>query len=227
MFNAVPNRYDLVNHVITWGLDTRWRQKAARECVAAKPRRVLDLCCGTGDLAIDIAHMAGKDTEITGIDFSRPMLELAGEKAAKAGAGDRLNLVHGDATSLPFPDEQFDCIGISFAFRNLTYKNRLRESCLEEIRRVLAPDGRLIILESSQPQSPVIRFLFHLYLKLFVAPIGHRLSGNREAYRYLAESMRRYFGPEEVKALLLQKDFSEVTYQPLLLGAAGIYTVTP
>lgn len=226
MFTAVPPRYDLVNHVITWCLDNGWRRRAARECLASNPHRVLDICCGTGDLAIGISQLAEKDTEITGLDYSQPMLDIAADKAAAAGVDDNLSLVHGDAASLPFPGGHFDSVGISFAFRNLTYKNPLTEQYLAEILRVLIPGGRFVIVESSQPKSRLVRASFHLYLKLFVAPIGKWLSGNRGAYHYLAESARRFYGPREVKDLLLKAGFSDVSYKPLLLGAAGIYIVT-
>ena len=223
MFTAVPRRYDLVNHVITWCLDVRWRRKAASACLTNHPRKVLDLCCGTGDLAINLARLADRDTEVCGIDYSQPMLEIAAVKAKAAGLGENLSLVHGDVACLPFPDGYFDSIGISFAFRNLTYKNLLTEQYLNEIFRVLVPEGRFVIVESSQPKSRPIRKLFHLYLRWFVSRVGYWLSGNKGAYHYLAESASRFYGPDEVKDLLLSVGFKEVSYHPFLLGAAGIY----
>ena len=212
MFTAVPRRYDLVSHVITWGLDTGWRRRATRACLVDSPQRVLDICCGTGDLAVNLARMAGGNTTVTGLDYSQPMLDIAKEKAGKAGVSGKLSLVHGDVGSPPFPDGYFDSIGISFAFRNLTYKNPLTEKYLAEIRRVLAFGGRFVIAESSQPQNSLIRGLFHLYLRIFVANAGSWLSGNRGAYRYLAESARNYYGPTEVKDILIEAGFSKVTY---------------
>ena len=223
MFTAVPRRYDLVNHVITWYLDVRWRRRAASACLANNPKKVLDLCCGTGDLAINLARLADRDAEVNGIDYSQPMLEIATEKAKAAGLGDKVALVHGDVASLSFPDGYFDSIGISFAFRNLTYKNPLTDQYLAEILRVLAPEGRFVIVESSQPKSRLIRTLFHLYLRWFVFRMGHWLSGNRGAYQYLSESARRFYGPDEVESLLLSVGFKEVSHQSLMLGAAGIY----
>jgi demethylmenaquinone methyltransferase/2-methoxy-6-polyprenyl-1,4-benzoquinol methylase len=223
MFTAVPRRYDLVNHVITWCLDVRWRRQAALTCLANHPEKVLDLCCGTGDLTANLARLADRDTEVTGIDYSQPMLDIAAEKARAAGLDDKVSFIHGDVASLPFPDGYFDSIGISFAFRNLTYSNPLTAQYLAEMVRVLASDGRFVIVESSQPKSRLIRNLFHLYLRWFVSRVGHWLSGNRGAYRYLAESARRFYGPGEVKDLLLSVGFKGVSYHPLLLGAAGIY----
>ena len=223
MFTAVPRRYDLINHVITFGFDKWWRGKAARECLTSHPRKLLDLCCGTGDLAITISQLSGKNAELTGLDFSRPMLEIANKKAAVSDKGKNISFVYGDVASLPFPDGYFDCVGISFAFRNLTYKNPLTSRYLAEIWRVLGDGGRYVIVESSQPKSKLIRKLFHLYLRWFVARVGHWLSGNKGAYTYLAESASRFFSSEEVEEMLLEVGFREVSYHPLLFGAVGIH----
>ena len=226
LFTAVPPRYDLVNHAITLGLDNRWRLLAAGACLQAKPQRVLDLGCGTGDLSFSLALAAEPGIEITGLDYSRAMLKLAREKATRAGVGKTVNFIHGEATSLPFPDEYFDCVGISFAFRNLTYKNPVMLPHLSEVLRVLRPNGRYVIVESSQPGNRITRALFHLYLHAFVAPIGSLLSGQRQAYHYLAESASRFYSPEEISEMLYKRGFREVNYRSLLLGAAGIHIAT-
>jgi demethylmenaquinone methyltransferase/2-methoxy-6-polyprenyl-1,4-benzoquinol methylase len=221
MFTSLPRRYDLVNHVITLGLDTRWRRKAAKECLMGQPRRVLDLCCGTGDLAVNLAQLAGDEVTVTGIDYSQPMLEIAARKAA--GKGRDISFIYGDVAGLPFPDGCFDCIGISFAFRNLTYKNPLTQSYLAEIRRVLADGGRFVIVETGQPKSKMIRRVFRLYLRSFVYNVGYWISGNKGAYHYLVESASRFFTPEEVEDMLLSAGFRQVSFSPLTLGVAGIY----
>jgi demethylmenaquinone methyltransferase/2-methoxy-6-polyprenyl-1,4-benzoquinol methylase len=223
MFTAVPPRYDLVNRIITLGLDKRWRRLAAKACLEDKPQCILDLGCGTGDLTINIARLAGDNVAITGLDYSLPMLELAQQKANKTGIGQRVQFIHGEATQLPFPDGHFDCVGISFAFRNLTYKNQLGPPHLAEVKRVLKSGGRYVIVESSQPANRVIRTLFHFYLRVFVAPVGILLSGNKSAYRYLADSTSRFYSPREVKDILLAAGFCNVNYRPLLFGAAGIH----
>ena len=223
MFTAVPRRYDLINHVITLGLDKRWRWKAARECLTTHPRKVLDLCCGTGDLALNLAQLAGNNAELTGIDYSQPMLKIATKKAAASGRGRDISFIHGDVASLPFPDGYFDCVGISFAFRNLTYKNPLTRRYLAEVLRVLTVSGRYVIVETSQPKSKLIRKLFHLYLRWFVFRLGYVLSGNRGAYHYLAESATRFYTAGEVEDLLVSAGFCQVSFQPLFYGVAGIY----
>jgi demethylmenaquinone methyltransferase/2-methoxy-6-polyprenyl-1,4-benzoquinol methylase len=184
---------------------------------------VLDLCCGTGDLAIHLAQLADYDLELAGVDYSLPMLEIATRKAERSAGGRRVSFIHGDAASLPFPDGCFDCVGISFAFRNLTYKNPLAPSCLDEILRVLSSNGRFIIVESSQPKVRLIRKIFHLYLRWFVFRAGYLLSGNRGAYHYLAESSARFYTPEELREIMIGAGFRQVFFRPLFLGAAAIH----
>ncbi len=222
MFTAVPRRYDLVNRVITLGLDKRWRSEAASVCLASQPKKVLDLCCGTGDLAIDIALMAKNGVELTAVDYSQPMLDIAEKKAELLSVEKRISFIYGDAAALPFPDGYFDCIGISFAFRNLTYKNPLVHRHIAEIFRVLPTGGRFVIIETSQPGSKLIRKLFHLYLRWFVSRVGHVLSGNSGAYNYLAESAARYYTSEELEEILTTAGFSQISFHPLFFGVAGI-----
>lgn len=220
IFTALPPRYDLINSIITWGLDGRWRCQAAQECLRTKPRRILDLCCGTGDLTLELAHRAGKSTGISGLDFSQPMLDRAARKAAAAGHD--IRFIHGDAAEMPFADGSFDCVSISFAFRNLTYHNPMTAQYLAEIRRVLAAGGRFVAVETSQPRSPLIRWLYHIYLRCFAAPVGYCLSGNRGAFRYFAESASRFFTPQELTVMMKEAGFGRVTFRPLFLGAAAI-----
>ncbi|MDD5288110.1 MAG: bifunctional demethylmenaquinone methyltransferase/2-methoxy-6-polyprenyl-1,4-benzoquinol methylase UbiE [Dehalococcoidales bacterium] len=223
IFTAVPGRYDLINRIFTWGLDAKWRLKAARLCLETQPKMILDLCCGTGDLAIGLAQLANPSTEIVGFDYSPPMLERAREKASHFTLKNSLTFVHGDVTDLPFPDGYFDCIGISFAFRNLTYKNPKTERYLAEIVRVLKEGGQFVIVESSQPPNIIIRKLDHLYLRTFVRWMGSCLSKNKPAYTYLTESASRFYTAEELGDLLIKSGFSKVTVKRLLFGATAIH----
>lgn len=218
MFNAVPRRYDLVNRLMTWGLDRRWRRLAARACLAEHPARVLDLACGTGDLTLTTTALAGIGTAVVGVDFSVPMLAVAVSKA-----GDTAGFVCGEAAALPFRNDTFDCVGTSFAFRNLTYRNPGTAAYLAEVRRVLRPGGRFVIVETSQPSNRLVRRLFHLYLRWFVGPVGSRLSGNPAAYRYLVESAARFYTPAELAKLLANAGFSRTQSQPQLFGAVAVH----
>jgi len=170
IFTRIPDRYDMINHVITLGMDSGWRNRTAMTCLQDRPKRILDICCGTGDLATTIAKLAQYTPEITGADYSQPMLEIAAAKARSLPEGKDVRFINADVAQLPFADGYFDCIGISFAFRNLTYKNPNTQSYLNEILRVLKPGGRFVIVESSQPKTAFIRFFDHLYLRTWVFP---------------------------------------------------------
>ena len=222
MFYAIPKRYDLINKLITLGLDKGWRRKAAKVCLESHPRRVLDLCCGTADLLLDVAQMADDGVELTGVDYSRTMLDVAQRKAAQIVPGRKVDFVFGDAAAIPFPNSHFDCVGISFAFRNLTYKNPYAPEHLQEALRVLRPGGRFVIVETSQPKSALVRAVYHAYLRSYVYRTGYWLSGSKGAYRYLAESARRFYSAPELRAMLLQTGFTEARFSPMLLGAVGI-----
>ena len=226
MFAAVPRRYDLLNRVLTWSLDEKWRQQAARECLRTNPERVLDLCCGTGDLAIHLAEMAEDTVEVVGVDFCEPMLEVARRKSAARGLEQRISFVPGNAANLPFPDGHFDAIGISFAFRNLSYRNPLRNQYLAEMPRILTAGGRCVIVETSQPRFFLLRAAYHLYLRTLVRQLGGLLSDHSAAYRYLAESAIRFYRPGEVSHMLKEAGFREVRFRPLLWGIAAIHVAT-
>jgi len=215
---------------LTLGLDWRWRRKAAREILRGSPARFLDLGCGTGDLAVEVARRSGSGLAVTGVDFVPAMLESAGIKARNNGVGERIKFVAADAASLPFPDGSFDAVGLAFSFRNLTHRNPSRERHLAEIYRVLRPGGKLVIVETSQPRNPFIRAGFHAYMRLLVGPIGGLIS-DRAAYRYLAESAAAFMPLAEATTLLEHSAFSVKTAMPLLFGVAslivGIKPLTP
>jgi demethylmenaquinone methyltransferase/2-methoxy-6-polyprenyl-1,4-benzoquinol methylase len=223
MFGRVPGRYDLVNRLVTLGLDQRWRRLAVEACLERTPRRILDICSGTGDLAVAIAERAPDGAAVVAADFSEPMLELAADKAGAAGVSSRVDLALLDAAALPFADGSFDVVAVAFGFRNLTYKNEHRDLHLEEIARVVAPGGRFVIVESSQPGSAALRAGFHLYLRAWVGPLGGLISGQRGAYRYLARSAEGFYHPNEVEQLLLDAGFAAARTRPLLAGAAALH----
>lgn len=223
IFIAVPPRYDLINKIFTLGMDKKWRDKATIKCLSSHPRVFLDICCGTGDLLINVAKMESREVSIMGIDYSQPMLEKAVEKAKDVSIGVNFNLIQGDSSALPLNGESIDCAGISFAFRNMTYKNPLRQKHLAEVFRILRKGGRYVIVESSQPESKFIRIFFRLYVRTFVFWVGYIISGNKGAYKYLIESVADFYTPAQIKEMLIYAGFSEVEYQPLFFGAAGIH----
>lgn len=224
MFTSVPKNYDLMNRLLTWRMDERWRKKAAKICLENNPSRVLDLCTGTGDLVLHMAkYSKAHSPELHALDFSEPMLAIAGKKAGKKN----IPTVHfrlGDVAEMPYESNYFDAVGIGFAFRNLSFRNPKTEIYLSEIVRIIKPGGRFVVVETSQPENRLIRFLYHLYLKWVVAGPGGLISGHPGAYRYLAWSAGNFYRAQEVSALLRKSGFSEVRHKSLAGGMACIHT---
>ncbi|HCT70091.1 Demethylmenaquinone methyltransferase [bioreactor metagenome] len=223
IFTEVPPKYDILNRILTLNLDEGWRRKASATILEENPSRVLDLCCGTADLTMHLARSAKQSTELYGLDFSHTMLARAKEKVVVFG-DDRVKLIQGDAGNMPFENEFFDAVGISFGFRNLTFENPDAQLHISEVFRVLKPGGRFVVLETSQPKNRLIRAGYHVYQKYITAPIGGLLSGNRPAYDYLAHSAVNYYSIPEISEVLLEAGFSKVSGQPYLLGATAIVT---
>ena len=226
MFDSVPARYDLLNRILTLRMDELWRKRAAQRCLDRSPSRVLDLCCGTGDLALHLCRRTNGSIEIVGLDFSAAMLDTARSKAERAGFSRSVRFVEGDAASMEYPDEYFDVVGIAFGFRNLTWKNPLKERALSEVRRVLCPGGSFVIVETSQPANRIIRLGFHAYLSAAVAVLGGLISGHGGAYRYLAESARRFHNAAGVSSMLSEAGLEPTRVETLLGGAAAIHVAT-
>jgi demethylmenaquinone methyltransferase/2-methoxy-6-polyprenyl-1,4-benzoquinol methylase len=208
MFDRIAPVYDAMNRTMTAGLDRRWRRLTAA-AVVAPGDRVLDACCGTGDLAI-AARKAGGD--VTGLDFSERMLERARRKAPE------LQWVRGDLLALPFSDGSFDAATVGFGVRNVEDLGR----ALGELRRVLRPGGRLGILEITRPRGPLALF-YRLWFDGIVPLLGKLLPGG-SAYTYLPASVRRFPGPEELAELMRVAGFGDVRYRLLAGGIVAIHT---
>jgi len=162
---------------------------------------------------------------VVGYDFSPTMLEVARRKAERMGTKN-VSFVEGDAASMPFEDASFDVVGISFAFRNITFRNPHTKEYLKETLRCLKPGGKFVIVESSQPRSRLIRYFFHMYLHHIVSGIGGRISRSRGAYHYLAYSARHFYTREGLTHLLENHGFTGVRHHPMLLGAAAVTVAT-
>lgn len=224
MFNKVPREYDFLNRLLTLRLDESWRKRAVKAILDEDPAEVMDLGTGTGDLAIRIAK-AKSNIQIVGYDFSASMLKVAREKADKQKLTN-VTFTEGDAAQMPFKNDRFDVISISFAFRNITFKNPNTSLYLSEILRVLKPGGKFVILESSQPKNPVIRKIYHAYFHYIVSGIGGKLSASKGAYHYLAYSARHFYNPAGLKSLLTEHGFDWIQYRPLFFGASGLTIVS-
>lgn len=222
IFTEVPQTYRLLNHLLTLGQDAIWRRRAAEIAASGGGTRWLDACSGTGEMATCLSHLATDGTSIIVADFSLPMMSKAMEKP-KAG---HIAFTLSDVSHLPFRDNSFDAITISFATRNLNISKDNLFKCLQEFHRVLKPGGRFVNLETSQPRFVLIRWLFHLYVKLTVSPIGRLVSGSDTAYTYLSHSMRHFYSPEELAEIIRQAGFCEVGFNRMLFGAAAIHKAT-
>jgi demethylmenaquinone methyltransferase/2-methoxy-6-polyprenyl-1,4-benzoquinol methylase len=219
MFAEVPATYELVNHVLTLGLDIVWRRKMARITAKAGGTQWVDMCTGTGEMAVYLSRLAPEGTEIYAVDFCESMME----KARKKPDAKRIHFVASDIKTLTFDDETFDLITMSFATRNINVSREILIQSFAEYYRILKPGGRFVSLETSRPPFRPIRKCFDLHVKLFVEQIGGRISGSRAAYAFLARTIRRFYTAEELAEVMRQAGFGTVTFQRLFFGAAAIH----
>lgn len=220
-YSRIHKTYDLVNRIFTFGLDRKWRRHTVEACLETHPRRILDLCCGTGDLAIGISKASAHPVMITGLDLNPQMLEVARRKAMHFALA-TVEFIQGDAAAMPFADGEFDCITIGFGFRNLTYENTKREKHLQEISRVMRPGAHLLILESARPENRFVNFFYRLYLRLFLVPLGGFLSGDWNAYRYLANSSAGFYSFAEMRKMLDANHMTLHIRRKYILGSVNL-----
>jgi demethylmenaquinone methyltransferase/2-methoxy-6-polyprenyl-1,4-benzoquinol methylase len=218
MLGLIVHRYDLLNHLLSFQLDRLWRARTARRVYDLLRRpgaRVLDLCCGTGDLMIALEKNAS--ARIFGGDFCHPML-IEARRKVEARRG-RAVLFEADALALPLSDASLDLITIAFGFRNLGhYRN-----ALVELRRVLRPGGALAILEFSQPPNRAFAALYGFYATRILPRIGGLLSGHSDAYAYLPESVCRFPGPEDLASQMREAGFADVSFDRMTLGIVALH----
>ena len=220
-YTRIYKSYDLVNRLFTFGLDKKWRRHTVEACLESNPQHILDLCCGTGDLAISISRAAVNPVRITGFDLNAKMLEIARQKAFRFNTMP-VEFIQGDAGSMPFQDDEFDCITIGFGFRNLTFENPIRNQHIHEISRIMKIGARLIILESARPENKFIGFFYRLYLKSFLLPLGGLLSGDWNAYRYLAESSADFYSFPVLCKMLEDHQLNLHVEKKYLLGSVNL-----
>jgi demethylmenaquinone methyltransferase/2-methoxy-6-polyprenyl-1,4-benzoquinol methylase len=220
MFDRIAGRYDLLNSVMTAGLHHRWRQRAADQTELGPGDSALDICCGTGDLALELARRVAPDGHVIGCDFSEPMLDLAREKAAeRSAAGVRFEWA--DALQLPYDEGRFDAVTVGFGVRNLSDL----DLGLGEMRRVLRPGGRLAILEITQPTRPPLSTFYSLWFDRLV-PILGALAGDQEAYSYLPESVRSFPSPHGLAEKMNAAGLERIRWTVLAGGIIAIHSGT-
>jgi demethylmenaquinone methyltransferase/2-methoxy-6-polyprenyl-1,4-benzoquinol methylase len=208
----------MINHLLTFGLDILWRRKAASLASKVTGTKWLDICSGTGEMAATLRKVSSS-RRIVSSDFSIDMLRQASMK----NEFQSIERTVSDSSRLPFLDDTFDLVTISYATRNLNSTRKQLITYLKEIKRVLKSDGMFINLETSQPRSDTIRYLFHLYIRLFVRRLGELISGSKSSYEYLSYTVPRFYGVEEFGNILKAAGFKEVKAQPFLFGTFVIH----
>ena len=211
LFARIARRYDLINDLQSFGLHRRWKRRVAELAAVTPGARALDLCCGTGDLAL---ALAARGAAVTGLDFSAPMLEVAGRRKT----GDNPVFIQGDALQIPFPDNSFDVVTMGYGLRNLASW----ESGLAEMWRVAKPGGRVIILEFGKPANALWRRLYFTHLRCSVPLTGWIFCGNAQAYAYILESLKHYPAQRAVAAKMREMKFTNVRVVDFLGGAMAI-----
>ena len=218
MFDRVAGVYDFMNTAMTAGLHHGWRERAADRAALAPGDLALDVCCGTGDLALELARRVGPEGEVVGCDFSEPMLQLACRKAAERGAS-QVRFEWADALQLPYEDESFDAVTVGFGLRNLADLER----GLGEMARVLKPGGGLVILEITHPRRPPLSLFYSLWFDRLVPLLG-TLAGDRDAYSYLPQSVRRFPSPEGLAAMMAAAGLERIRCLVLAGGIIAIHS---
>jgi demethylmenaquinone methyltransferase / 2-methoxy-6-polyprenyl-1,4-benzoquinol methylase len=219
MFNNISHRYDLLNRVLSLGIDIRWRKKAIQILQRHNPSTVLDVATGTADFAI--AAATDNQYKITGVDISEQMLAVGKKKIEKLGLTDKISLQKGDSENLQFQDNFFDAVIVSFGVRN--FENL--EKGMTEIRRVLRPGGLLIVLEFSKPSGP-FKYIYNFYFKYILPTVGKIISRDTAAYRYLPDSVDAFPYGKKFTSILDKIGYQNTACNELTFGVSSIYTAT-
>lgn len=219
MFDGIAPSYDRLNHLMSLNVDRRWRKRALKEIVDGSQQQILDVACGTGDSTVMIAAAAGSGSRVTGVDISEGMMAQVMRKAAHEGVHDRIKLQVADGENLPFKDGSFHRVSCAFGIRNFEHK----EQGLREFLRVLKPGGKAVILELGVPGNRFLRRCYDLYFLHILPWIGGRISGNREAYRYLPASVHAFPSPSVFCAMMEEAGFKAVRHKSFSFGLCRLY----
>jgi len=217
MFDNISKRYDLLNHLLSLGIDKRWRKKAVKLLAEDNPKYILDVATGTGDFALASTKLS--PNSIKGIDISEGMLEIGRKKVKKVGKSEQVELIYGDSEEIPFEDERFDAVTVAFGVRN--FENL--EKGLQEINRVMQKGSKLVIIEFSKPKAFPFKQLYHFYFNRILPVIGKLVSRDDSAYTYLPESVNAFPEGKEFEAILQRLNFELLPTYPLFFGIASIY----
>ncbi len=217
MFDSISNEYDLINNLITFRSHKKWKKEIVEISKKINPKKILDLATGTADIAIELSSI--ENCRIIGADISSKMLKIGQNKIENLNLNQKIKLVKADAQNLKYNDFSFDIVTIGYGVRNFINL----KSSLDEIYRVLRNDGLLIILETSVPLNPIVRFFYNIHTKFYVKIIGKIFSNNSNAYDYLESSAKVFPHGEDFKKILLNSNFKDVKTQIKFFGASTIY----
>ena len=220
MFGEIAGKYDFLNHLLSLNIDRYWRWRTVRTVAPKSGDRILDVCTGTGDLALAYHKATNGEAEIVGADFCHEMLAIGHQKGMKARAGDRLTFIEADTQSLPFPSDRFNIVTVAFGLRNVADT----DAGLAEMTRVCSPGGHVAVLEFSSPEWQPFKGIYSWYFRNVLPRIGQMLARNAEsAYSYLPESVGEFPQGEALAERMLRVGLTEVSYRPLTLGVATLY----
>jgi demethylmenaquinone methyltransferase/2-methoxy-6-polyprenyl-1,4-benzoquinol methylase len=218
MFARIARRYDVANRFLSGGIDVWWRRRLVAAVKTTTPKAVLDVATGSGDVAFALAKRLGETTEIHGLDFCQPMLDEAILRKKEFRRASNIVFQQGDALALPFPENSFDAVTISFGLRNMAD----RHVALKEMRRVLRSDGRAFILEFSQPHT-WFRPIYYFYLRRVVPFFAGQLTGDRSAYEYLNETIEQFPGRQALAGELAQAGFNDIHHRAMTFGVVALH----
>ena len=221
MFDNIAPAYDQLNHTLSWGIDKSWRKKAIDWLKPFNPQRMMDVATGTGDFAIQACRVLNPK-ELIGTDISEGMMNVGRQKVKEAGLESRISFAKEDCTALSFPNNRFDAITVAFGVRNFEDLDK----GLKEMHRVLSDNGKLVILELSEPEWFPMKQLYALYSKVVIPTLGKLLSKDRSAYTYLPQSIKAFPQGEVMREIILKAGFSEARFKRLTLGICTLYTAT-
>ena len=221
MFDGIAPAYDRLNHLLSLGADRTWRRRSLRGFISSEtPQNILDLACGTGDLSLEIARIMHPESQVTSVDISTKMLEIMETKLLAHNIGNKISIVTASAESLPLSDLSFQRAAIAFGIRNF----QDREAALREVYRVLDNGGKLMILELSEPSNPFLRRFYEFCFGKIAPWIGGLVSGDRKAYRYLPESVRKFPGKDQWMAIMRDCGYKDVTHKAITFGVCRLFT---
>ncbi|OAA90614.1 bifunctional demethylmenaquinone methyltransferase/2-methoxy-6-polyprenyl-1,4-benzoquinol methylase UbiE [Clostridium ljungdahlii] len=219
IFSSIAENYDKLNSILTFNIDKVWRKKAIRVCDLKVDSKVLDLCCGTGQMINYACRKVGKNTEVIGLDFNQEMIDVGYKRLNQNIKAYNFRLIKGNVLELPFEDNSFHCVTIAFGLRNVKDKNR----ALSEMYRVLKPGGKLVCLELSNPELPILKELHSVYLTFVLPTIGYIGTKNKGAYAYLKDSIKNFMPKKKLKLLFDDTGFIRTGYISLTSGIASIH----